>query len=304
MEWRDGIEEFVGILRGERGASPETVRAYRADLEMFFGWLEEQGMATDPALVDVRAVRRWVAAHVRDMARSSMARRLSSLRSFYAALLRRGRVPGNPAALVQSPKQDKALSNFLTVDDAFRVVEAEPGGDEALAARDRAMWEVLYGSGLRVSELVGLDVSDVDLRVPRVRVTGKGSKQREVPLTSKAVEALQAWLPLRPEVLDLGEDVDVHALFLNHRGGRLSARSVRRRLDRAHMSAGIAARVSPHGLRHSFATHLLDDGADLRSIQEMLGHSSLSTTERYTHVSLERLMRVYDDAHPRAKRSR
>lgn len=299
------MDLFDNILRAEKGASEETRRAYRGDLAAFFAWIhDEVGPEVAVDAVELRHVRRWLAAHHREYARSTLARKLSALRSFYATMQRRGEVTRNPAALVQSPKQDKPLAGVLTVDEAFRVLDARSSSEDVLQLRDRAMWEILYGSGLRVSELTGLDLADVELDEGWLRVLGKRRKEREVPLTPAAVAALRAYLRARPELVDRAETCPGGAVFLNHRGGRISTRSVRRLLDRAQLDAETPGRVSPHGLRHSFATHLLDGGADLRAIQSLLGHASLSTTERYTHVSLDHLMRVYDQAHPRASRVR
>ncbi len=300
--WDDEIDAFLDVLRTQRAASPATLRAYRIDLRLFAAWLEEAAPSTAPAQVTLAHVRRWLAAIHGRYARTSTARKLSALRSFYDVLLREGRVPANPAELVELPRQQRKIPAFLTVEDAARLVEAEPEPDQPLRVRDRAMWEVLWGSGLRVSELASLRLPDVDLREGWVRVTGKGNREREVPLTAPAVAALRAWYAERPALLDLSAAPADDAVFLNARGGRLTARGVRGLLDRAQLEHGTSGRVSPHGLRHSFATHLLDAGADLRSIQELLGHASLRTTERYTHTSLEQLVRVYDRAHPRAHR--
>lgn len=296
------ISLFDDILKAEKGASPETRRAYASDLGAFFDWIDDTFSGVGVREVELSHVRRWLAEHHRTYSKSTLARKLSSLRSFYATMQRRGEVSKNPAALVQSPKQEKPLAAVLSVDDAFRVIDAESSRDEALKRRDKAMWEVLYGSGLRVSELTGLNLSDVDDQEGWVRVLGKRNKERDVPLTPSAVFALRAYLETRSELADRADVSPGGALFLNHRGGRLTARSVRRLLDRAQNDAETRGRISPHGLRHSFATHLLDGGADLRAIQSLLGHASLSTTERYTHVSLDRLMTVYDHAHPRASR--
>ena len=305
MTLDDALELFTSVLRTERAASPHTLRAYRRDIELVFEWLAEtRGHEVGPLELSVRDIRRYLAHHHREHKRSTIARRLSSLRSFYATLVRKGCVDSNPAALVQTPKQAAGLSNFLSVDGAFALMEDAGRRDEVLRRRDAAMWEVLYGSGLRVSELVGLDVGSLELDEGWVRVLGKGSKEREVPLGQKAVEAVRDYLHCRDELADLHDCIDQPALFLNARGGRLTARSVRRLLDDAQLRAGLTERVSPHGLRHSFATHMLGGGADLRGIQELLGHASLATTQKYTHVSLEHLMRVYDDAHPRAQRRR
>lgn len=302
--WRDEADEFLDAMRVERGASDETIRAYDGDLRHFFQWCEEAGNGVEKADdVEVRHLRSYLAAHVREHARSTLARRLSALRSFFDLRLRRGQSDRNPGRLVGTPKQPKALVNFLSVDDVFTLLDGAVDPDRPLDVRNRAMWELLYSCGLRVSELVGLDVGDVDLDEAWVRALGKGRKEREVPLGRAAVAALRAWLAgPRPELVDRGTGTP--ALFLNNRGGRLSARSVRRLLAQDQTRAGTSGHVSPHGLRHTFATHMLEGGADLRSIQHMLGHANIATTERYTHVTLDHLMKVYDASHPRASRRR
>lgn len=300
--WYSDVRRFLDVMRAERGASSATLRSYETDLRMFFAWLDEAGLRVAVDEVRLAHVRRWLAAVHEEYERSSIARKLSALRSFYDVLLRLGRVASNPAELVESPRQKKRVPNFLTVDDATRLVAQDVDPDAPLRLRDAAMWEMLWGSGLRVSELVGLSMKNIDLSEAWAVVLGKGSKEREVPLTPAAVDALRAWYRERAALLDLAEEPDAQAVFLNARGGRLRARSVRRLLDQGQLHAGTQGSVSPHGLRHSFATHMLDGGADLRSIQELLGHASLSTTERYTHTSLEQLQRVYGNAHPRAHR--
>lgn len=302
MTWTDAVEEFLQVMRVERAASEETLRAYATDLRLFEEWLLEHGVQTAPGEIDLSVIRRWMASVHATYDRSSLSRKLSALRSFWDVLLRRGRVQQNPARLAETPRQSRKVPAFLTVDDARRLVDHPLDPDAPLTVRDVAMWEVLWGSGLRVSELAGLDLRNVDVCEGWVRVLGKGRKEREVPLTPAAADAIREWMKLRRELLDLAVEPDDQALFLNARGGRLSARSVRRLLDRAQVERGTVGHVSPHGLRHSFATHMLDGGADLRSIQELLGHASLRTTERYTHTSLEQLMRVYGAAHPRAHR--
>ena len=278
-----------------RGRSPHTRRAYLRDVREFLDHLTERGVTPAPARLDVLEIRAYLAARFGRLLSSTLARKLSSLRTFGAFLQQRGARPDNAARLVATPKQRRLLPRFLTVDDAFRLMGASEG-DAHGALRDRAILEVLYGAGLRVSEVCGLDVDDVrregDLAMLHVR-HGKGNKQRIVPLGSRGVAALDAWLRARP--------AGGGALFLNRRGGRLSTRSVARMvaaLSALHSSTG---RVSPHALRHSFATHLLDSGCDVRSIQELLGHASLSTTQRYTHVGIGHLMEVYDKAHPRSR---
>jgi integrase/recombinase XerC len=295
------IEEFLRDLRVERRASAHTVRNYGVDLQQFVDWLAARGPIPPMKAVDPLLLRGFLASGYPDWSPATTARKLSALRSLFAYFVRRGWREDNPAKAVDAPKQRKKLPRFLPVDEAFALVEA-PKGEEPLALRDRAMLELMYASGLRVSELVGLDVPDLDLSAGVVRVLGKGNKERMVPVGRFARAALGAWLAVRRQVLAKGGGRGGAALFLNAAGGRLTARSVARRLDAAALKAGLDRHVNPHALRHTFATHLLEGGADLRAIQELLGHASLSTTQRYTHVNLDRLMAVYDQAHPRAKR--
>jgi len=235
-------------------------------------------------------------------ASSTVARKLSTLRSFFRYLLERGELERDPSASIRSPRKSQDLPIVLGIDSLFALLEA-PDPTTALGARDGAILELLYGAGLRVSELTGLEEGSLDFQQNLVRVLGKGSKERIVPFGSRARLALERWLSLRGTLRTVKHPVprvDQSALFLNRFGGRLSARSVARMLDKHILAVAIQLAVSPHALRHSFATHMMDAGADLRHIQELLGHVSLSTTQRYTHVSAERLIAVYDSAHPRA----
>jgi integrase/recombinase XerC len=298
VTWRTAVAAFLEHLEVERGLSPRTRQAYGGDLEEFRRIAAEKGGADpQPARVDTHLVRTYLATLFPTHDAGSIARKLSALRSFYRYLRRRGAVEQDPTALVRSPRRRKPLPRALSVDDAFRVVEQAPASPRPeLAARDRAIAELLYGAGLRVSECCGLDDADVErdggAALVRVR-RGKGGKARLVPLHDRAVAAIDAYLAVRPP--------GGAALFRNARGGRLTPRSVQRHLARDAGLAGVA-RVTPHALRHSFATHLLDGGADLRSIQELLGHASLASTQIYTRVSLDHLMEVYDRAHPHAKK--
>jgi integrase/recombinase XerC len=225
-------------------------------------------------------------------------RKLSATKGFFRFLLRRGAIAADPTVGVSTPKKEQQLPVHLTVDDMFRLLEA-PARNTPAGLRDRAVLEVIYSCGLRVSEVVGLDWSDVDAGLELVRVRGKGGKERLVPIGRTALRALEAYRARRHELCP-GRNVDAAAVCLNRRGQRLSTRSIARMVEHYVMVSGIATKVSPHALRHSFATHLLSAGADLRAIQELLGHASLSTTQKYTHVNLDQLMRAYDKAHPRA----
>lgn len=294
----DPIADFEESLSRARGLSPHTVAAYLRDLRAFARYLK----STDRTLLTAEHVtlRGWLGTLAVDHAPRSRARALASVRAFYRHLVRSGRLTGSPAAAVRSPKLPQTLPRVLPVDEVFALL-AVPGKEGPLGVRDRAMFELLYGSGLRVSEACGLDLDRLDLRAATVRVLGKGRKERICPMNAPTVTALRAWLARRGEVLARPAPGQApHAVFLNHRGGRLTARSVARHLEQTVQRLALQRRVSPHALRHSFATHLLAGGADVRCIQELLGHASLSTTQRYTHVAIEQLQAVYDRTHPRA----
>jgi integrase/recombinase XerC len=291
----------------EKNASPHTCRGYQRDLEGFEDFLKSSGMYLTPSgdvdlgKVDRIAIRKYLSFLFRRNRKSSIARKISTLRSFFKYLVREGMVPSNPAKSVSTPKVEKTLPTTLTVDEAFRLMGSPKSvfgksseGSKEKGLRDRAILELLYSSGLRVSELVGLNWNQLDQDLGIVRVMGKGRKERIVPVGAKAIEALKAYLEER------GSVEGGNPLFINSMGGRLTARSVGRLIKKYSRHSGIFRKVSPHSLRHTFATHLLDAGADIREIQEMLGHSSLSTTQRYTHLSMGKLMEVYDRAHPRS----
>jgi len=310
FEKPDFIQQFIRYLSLEKNASPHTCRCYRKDLEGFQDFLKTSGMYLSPSggveieKADRMAIRKYMSALHRKNKKSSIARKISTLRSFYRYLTREQVIASNPAKSVSTPKLEKTLPTTLTVDEAFRLMDSPKSIPEKSSEvskenrlRDRAILELLYSSGLRVSELVGLNLDQFDSDLGIVRVMGKGRKERIVPVGVKAVEALKAYLEERG--LSGGED----PIFINSLGGRLTTRSVGRLMKKYTRHAGIFRKVSPHSLRHTFATHLLDAGADIREIQEMLGHSSLSTTQRYTHVSMGRLMEVYDRAHPRSFRN-
>ncbi|HEX9241186.1 MAG TPA: tyrosine recombinase XerC [Anaeromyxobacter sp.] len=294
------LHRFVRHLETERRASPHTVRAYVSDLGQYAAFLRARGAAVVPSSPTL--VRAFVAEAAGTAGPASLGRKLSTLRSLYRFLVREGLTADNPARAVASPRRPKRLPEVLPEEEVAALVEAPAGEDTPLALRDRAFLELLYASGLRVSELTGLDLGDVDLAQGLVRVLGKRRKERIVPFGGPAAEALRRWLAEgRAALAARSRSAATGALFLNHRGGRLSPRSVARRISRWVLAAGLPRHVHPHMLRHSFATHLLGNGADLRGIQELLGHASLSTTQRYTHLDWKRLADVYDRAHPRAK---
>jgi len=314
------MEAYLAYLQAERAASPHTLKNYAIDLQQFRAFLRARKLARskpvmsgvergdvwerdiDPAEIDSLTIRAFIAdLHGRGMSRSTIARKLACLRSFFRYLCREGVLQANPAKLVSTPKLPKRLPAHLSVDEIDRLM-ASPGRQDAPSARDRAILELFYASGIRLSELVGLDVQQLDLRAGLIKVKGKGNKERIVPVGSKAATALKLYLHRRRELIPgqaMGSRVP-QAVFLNRFGGRLSARSVARILLKYLERSGLGPKITPHGLRHSYATHLLEAGADLRAIQELLGHSRLSTTQRYTHLNLDHLMEVYDKAHPRA----
>ncbi len=289
------IAAFLRVLEGERGASPHTLLAYRRDLRQFTAFLRDAGI-TAWDQVTPQLARRYVAVLDRRYARSATARHLSAVRTLFRFLYREGRVSVDPMVLVSSPKRQRRLPKFLTPDEV-RVILQAPDLSTPSGLRDRAMLEVLYATGIRVAELVALRVPDLQWE-GELRVTGKGRRERVVLVADAAVEALRRYLQFgRPR---LSPTRGTEAVFVNARGGPLTDRGVRLILDRAIRQAALARRVSPHVLRHTFATHLLDGGADLRTVQELLGHVNLATTQIYTHVSRDWLKRVYDKAHPRA----
>jgi tyrosine recombinase XerC len=286
------VEKFVNYLKVEKNASEHTITNYSTDLRAFNLFLGDKDISS----VDHLALRRFLAdMRARNFSKRTIARHLASLRTFFKFLFREGLIKTNPATAVITPKLDKPLPNILDVDKVVKLIQS-PDESDLSGLRDRAIFETLYSTGARVSELVGLDGDDIDFISGVVKLFGKGRKERIVPIGEPALAALKKYM----DNTATKKIKDRNAIFLNKRGGRLTDRSVRRILDKHIHAASIELKVSPHTLRHSFATHLLDRGADLRSVQELLGHMNLSTTQIYTHVSTERLKAVYDKAHPRA----
>lgn len=298
------IDAFAQYLADERRSSARTVETYVRDLRSFRDFVREQGLPLDARELDIVALRGFLGSLFRTNQASTMKKKVSAIRSFFKFLLKRHLIDQNPASGLRSPKIAKSLPRFLTVDQAFRVMDAPPKEEKRakpLMARDQALLETLYGTGVRVGELAGMNLEHCDFSKSSVRVLGKGGKERIVPLGKSSVEALQLYLPARRSLLVKAMEGDPDALWLSRNGKRLSVRQVQN-IVRRHGTLGAGrGDLHPHAMRHSCATHLLDAGADLRSIQELLGHSSLSTTQRYTHVSVDRLMEVYDSAHPLAK---
>ena len=298
------IEQFLEHLRYERNVSAHTLRNYQSDLEQFLEFLtaDEKRKAPEISEIDHLTIREWLATlHTAHKSKSSIARKLAALRTFFQFLVREGLLELNPAKLVATPKLEKKLPNHLSIEEAVRFIES-PDPESDLGKRDRAMLELMYATGVRVAELTTLNLPDVDFRNQLVRVTGKRRKQRIVPFGDPAGAAIGNYLLVREKFLmnaPLSKRDDA-ALFVNYQGTRITTRSVGRMVEKYIRICAGMHNISPHALRHSFATHLLDSGADLRDIQELLGHARLSTTQVYTHVSMEKLIEVYDKAHPKA----
>jgi integrase/recombinase XerC len=288
---KDYIDTFIRYLDLEKGASSHTLRAYRKDLREF-----SESVKCEPNNLDIIDLRGFIAGQIqKGLNKTTVSRRLSSIRSFFKFLYREGYMKTNPAKLVSNPKVPKLLPRFLSVDDVFSLVE-KPEGIGFLPARNRAVLELLYSSGLRVSELSGINTDEIHIKESLIKIKGKGKKERIVPIGSKAIDAMKSYI-IERMLLKSKE----RALFLNRMGKRLTERGVRRIVVKYARAIGIHGRIGPHTLRHSFASHLLQGGADLRVIQELLGHASLSTTQKYTHLNITHLMDVYDKAHPLAK---
>ncbi len=290
------IFDFLSYLRNERNVSPHTLRGYLSDLEQLSAFLGDKELSA----VDHQTLRRFIAHLMQgEVKKSSIARKLSAIRAFFKYLNREGVLTSNPARLVATPRREKRLPGVLTADDALRLMESpsakKPADDNAML-RDRAVLETLYSTGIRASELIGMNRDDIDGNDSLIRVRGKGRRERIVPIGSKALDAINAYLTRSSRIAETA------AIFTGPSGKRLTARTVQRILENHRKQLGLRQKASPHTLRHSFATHLLESGADLRAIQELLGHASLSTTQRYTHVNLDSLMEVYDKAHPKARK--
>jgi integrase/recombinase XerC len=299
---RDTVEAFAAHLESVRGLSPHTVRAYRKDVRQFAAWLATQtGGEARPEEVDHTRVRAFLGLlRRRGYASRTVARKLAGLRSYFRWLRRSGLIAEDPSWVLRSPRAPRRLPAFLTREEVFRALRPPSDTEPYAAALRTAVLEFLYGTGVRLAELVGIDLEDLDRRERTVRVRGKGRKERIVPYGRGADQALGSWFEERERVVARTGREEERALWLNRRGGRLSGRSVQRLVRRALAEASQRSRVSPHTLRHTFATHLLDAGADLRAVQELLGHESLSTTQIYTHLTTDRLKQAYRKAHPRS----
>lgn len=297
MDAIQDLEKFRQWFTFQKGSSPASVRAYMTDLGQFRDWLKENC----PDISNINDLsQREMEAYVSSLflngiSKSSMARKLSSLRTFFKYLQANGHIETNPLANVRNPRQDHYQPDCLNVDEAFSLLDQQ-NDDNLMQSRDLALAELLYGSGLRISEALGLDISDVDGGTPVIKVMGKGGRERFVPLTDSAKKALSIWLAQRTEIADPAEK----ALFTGRRGQRLNRREAYRIVKKLCANAFLHKSVSPHALRHSFASHMLSAGADMRTVQELLGHKRLSTTQRYTHLAVDELLAAYDNAHPRS----
>jgi integrase/recombinase XerC len=301
------IDDFLKHLKYERNLSEHTLRNYESDMEQFYDFIAPANSDGERRDVDIHAIdnltiREYMATlYEKKKKKSSIHRKVACLRTFFRFLCREGVLEKNPAMLVSSPRVERKLPNHLSIEQMIQFIET-PETDTVLGKRDRAILELLYASGVRVSELVGLNLTDIDFNHQTLRVKGKGRKERMVPFGNHAKAALESYLGVRGELLVEADpdDRDPNAVFMNYQGTRITTRSVGRMLDKYCKQCAEIHHVSPHALRHSFATHLLDAGADLRTIQELLGHARLTTTQQYTHVSTDKLMEVYDKAHPKA----
>jgi integrase/recombinase XerC len=292
-------EIFVSYLRYERNMSPETIRAYEKDLHQFLRFFSKgEGEAVNPAEINPLQIREYLA-HLKEKnyQKTTVVRKLATIRSFYKCLLRKGYVTKNPLSDIPTPKVEKKIPHFLATEEVEKLLNA-PQGSSFQSIRDRAILETLYSTGLRVSELTALNVADVDFTGEVIKARGKGRRERMVPVGSFALQAIKAYVDIRAQVPNINEK-DPDALFLNRFGDRLSSRSIRKIIDKYIKVTGLSEKTSPHTLRHSFATHLLNRGANLRMVQELLGHKHLSTTQIYTHVTTDAMKQAYEQAHPR-----
>ena len=292
-------EIFVSYLRYERNMSPETIRAYEKDLHQFLRFFSKgEGEAVNPAEISPLQIREYLA-HLKEKnyQKTTVVRKLATIRSFYKCLLRKGYVTKNPLTDIPTPKVEKKIPHFLGTEEVEKLLNA-PQGTSFQSIRDRAILETLYSTGLRVSELTALNVADVDFTAEVIKARGKGRRERMVPIGSFALQAIKAYVDIRAQVPNINEK-DPDALFLNRFGDRLSSRSIRKIIDKYIKVTGLSEKTSPHTLRHSFATHLLNRGANLRMVQELLGHKHLSTTQIYTHVTTDAMKQAYEQAHPR-----
>lgn len=304
MEIDNAIEEFINFIRVERQYSTQTITAYAKDLSELAIYIDEEKLGSNIKVVDFYVLRGFITTlYDKELSKSSIERKISTLKSFFKFLYRRGIIADNPARMLKFPKKEKYLPNVFNVDDIFTLLDL-PDKSTPMGMRDALILELLYGTGVRVSELVGLDRNVVDLNGMRILVRGKGKKERIVPLAPELISLIKDYYKVMYDIVSEGRVVESDALIINRLGSRMTDRTIRRVVEAYLKKAGLPLDYSPHSFRHTFATHLLEGGADLRSIQELLGHESLATTQKYTHSDLASLLKVYDETHPMAKKNK
>ncbi len=304
MEIDNAIEEFINFIRVERQYSNHSITAYAKDLSELAIYIDEEKLGSNIKVVDFYVLRGFITTlYDKELSKSSIERKISTLKSFFKFLYRRGIIADNPARMLKFPKKEKYLPNVFNVDDIFTLLDL-PDKSTPMGMRDALILELLYGTGVRVSELVGLDRSAVDLNGMRILVRGKGKKERIVPLAPELISLIKDYYKVMYDIVSEGRMVESDALIINRLGTRMTDRTIRRVVETYLKKAGLPLDYSPHSFRHTFATHLLEGGADLRSIQELLGHESLATTQKYTHSDLASLLKVYDETHPMAKKEK
>lgn len=304
MEIDNAIEEFINFIRVERQYSNHSITAYAKDLSELAIYIDEEKLGSNIKVVDFYVLRGFITTlYDKELSKSSIERKISTLKSFFKFLYRRGIIADNPARMLKFPKKEKYLPNVFNVDDIFTLLDL-PDKSTPMGMRDALILELLYGTGVRVSELVGLDRNAVDLNGMRILVRGKGKKERIVPLAPELISLIKDYYKVMYDIVSEGRVVESDALIINRLGTRMTDRTIRRVVETYLKKAGLPLDYSPHSFRHTFATHLLEGGADLRSIQELLGHESLATTQKYTHSDLASLLKVYDDTHPMAKKNK
>ena len=304
MEIDNAIEEFINFIRVERQYSNHSITAYAKDLSELAIYIDEEKLGSNIKVVDFYVLRGFITTlYDKELSKSSIERKISTLKSFFKFLYRRGIIADNPARMLKFPKKEKYLPNVFNVDDIFTLLDL-PDKSTPMGMRDALILELLYGTGVRVSELVGLDRNAVDLNGMRILVRGKGKKERIVPLAPELISLIKDYYKVMYDIVSEGRVVESDALIINRLGTRMTDRTIRRVVEAYLKKAGLPLDYSPHSFRHTFATHLLEGGADLRSIQELLGHESLATTQKYTHSDLASLLKVYDETHPMAKKNK
>ena len=304
MTLDEAISEFINFAKIERDYSAHSITAYAKDLNELIVYLDEEKYPDDISKVDFFALRGFVATlYDRSLSKSSIERKIASIKSFFKFLYKKSILEENPARMIKFPKKEKKLPSVFNIDDIFKLLDMVDISSP-MGLRDGLILEMLYGTGVRVSELAGLNVTDVDLQGERILVRGKGKKERIIPISPQVARMIDDYYKVMPDIVSKGHNIESKAFIINRLGSRMTDRTIRRVVDEYLIKAGLPLDYSPHSFRHTFATHMLEGGADLRSIQELLGHESLSTTQRYTHLDLASLLKVYDETHPKAKKSK